>query len=188
MSRHPNEAHLALVAGGELSGWRRWRVTRHVAGCAECRRTVAEFSSVREEMRSMAEMPAVSWSTLAAEMRANIRLGLEAGECVPEHPPEHRGFSLRAAVACASLAMLLAVGFLIERPVPRAAESRSSEAVLETSGSGVQVREGSQAMMLLNASARDARDVQYQAGGSTMGARYVNAETGQVTINNVYVQ
>jgi hypothetical protein len=188
MSRHPSESNLALAAGGELGGWRQWRVARHVAKCAECRTAVAEFSSFREDMRSTAEMPEVSWNALAVEMRANIRLGLEAGECVPERAPEHRGFSLRAAVACASLAMLLAVGFLIERPVPRAGEIKSAEAVLETSGSGIQVREGSQAMMLLNASARDAREVQYQAGGSTMGARYVNAETGQVTINNVYVQ
>lgn len=185
MSRHPSEANLALVAGGELSAWRRWSVARHVAGCAECRHEVEEFSSLRDELHVMAEMPEVSWGTLAAEMRANIRLGLEAGECVPEQPAAHHGFSLRAAVACASLAMLLAVGFLIERPVPRAVESNPAEAVLETNGSGIQVREGSQAMMLLNASARD---VQYQAGGSTMGARYVNADTGQVTINNVYVQ
>lgn len=185
MSKHPSEADLALVAGGEWTGWRRWRVTRHLAGCAECRREVAEFSSLREEVRVMAEMPEVSWGSLAAEMRANIRVGLEAGECVPERAASHHGFSLRAAVACASLVMLLAVGFLIERPVPRAAEDRPAEAVLETSGSGIQVREGSQAMMLLNASARD---VQYQAGGSAMGARYVNADTGQVTINNVYVQ
>lgn len=184
MSKHPSEADLALVAGGELTLWRRWSVARHLAECAECRREVAEFSSLREEVRMMAEMPEVPWGSLAAEMRANIRVGLEAGECVPERP-ESRGFSLRAAVACASLVMLLAVGFLIERPVPRAAEDRPAEAVLETNGSGIQVREGSQAMMLLNASARD---VQYQAGGSTMGARYVNADTGQVTINNVYVQ
>jgi anti-sigma factor ChrR (cupin superfamily) len=80
MSKHPSEANLALLAGGELRGWRRWNVARHVAGCAECRREVAEFSSVREEVRVMAEMPEVSWSSLAAEMRANIRVGLEAGE------------------------------------------------------------------------------------------------------------
>jgi len=188
MNRHPSEANLALAAGGELSGWRRWRLARHLAGCVECQRAVTEFSALREEVRGMAEAPEVPWGALAAEMRANIRVGLEAGECVPEPPESHHGFSLRAAVACASLVMLLAVGLLIERPVPHAAESTPGEAVLETNGSGIQVREGSQAMMLLNASARDVRDVQYQAGGSAMGARYVNADTGQVTINNVYVQ
>jgi hypothetical protein len=37
--------------------------------------------------------------------------------------------------------------------------------------------------MLLNTRARD---VNYQATGSTMRARYVDAETGYVTVNNVY--
>ncbi|HUI78443.1 MAG TPA: hypothetical protein VLY24_11010 [Bryobacteraceae bacterium] len=185
MSRHPSEANLALLAGGELSRWRQWSVARHVAGCAECRREVAEFTGLREEVHVMAETPEVSWNSLAAEMRANIRLGLEAGECVTERPAVHGVFSLRAMVACGSLAMLLAVGFLIEQPAPRTTESKAAEAVLETNGSGIQVTEGSQSMMLLNASSRD---VQYQAGGSTMGARYVNSDTGQVTINNVYVQ
>jgi len=185
MSKHPSEVNLALAAGGELGRWQRWMVARHVAGCAECRRVVDEFGSVREAVRVAVETPEVAWNSLAAEMRANIRLGLEAGECVTQRPAAHGAFSLRALVACASLAMLLTVGFLIERPVPRAAESKAAEPVLETSGSGIQVTEGSQSMMLLNASSGN---VQYQAGGSTMGARYVNSDTGQVTINNVYVQ
>ncbi len=185
MSKHPSETNLALLAGGELSGWRRWSAARHVAECDQCQREVAEFSSLREEVRATAEMPQVSWNSLAAEMRANIRLGLEAGECVTERPAARSIFSLRALVACGSLAMLLAVGFLIEQPAPRRTESKSADAVLETSGAGIQVTEGSQSMMLLNVGSRD---VQYQAGGSTMGARYVNSDTGQVTINNVYVQ
>ena len=40
-------------------------------------------------------------------------------------------------------------------------------------------------MMLLNPRART---VDYQASGSAMGARYVDSDTGQVTINNVYVE
>jgi hypothetical protein len=185
MAKHPSEANLALLAGGELSRWRQWNVARHVAGCERCQREVAEFSGLRERVHVMAEMPEVSWNSLATEMRANIRLGLEAGECVTERSAVHGAFSLRALVACGSLAMLLVVGFLIEQPAPRATKPKAAEAVLETSGSGIQVTEGSQSMMLLNASSRD---VQYQAGGSAMGASYVNSDTGQVTINNVYVQ
>jgi hypothetical protein len=185
MSRHPSEGNLALLAGGELSPWRQWSVARHVAACEQCQREVAEFSGLREEVHTMAAAPEVSWYSLATEMRANIRLGLEAGECVTERSAGRGVLSLRAMVACGSLAMLLVVGFLIEQPTPRAREPKSAEAVLETSGSGIQVTEGSQSMMLLNTSSRD---VQYQAGGSAMGARYVNSDTGQVTINNVYVQ
>jgi anti-sigma factor RsiW len=187
MTKHPSEANLALYAGGELSRWRRWSVERHVAECAACRDAIAQFSALREQTRAMAELPDVDWDSLAAEMRANIRLGLEAGECVAERSsPQHLGFSLRGVAACASLAMLLVVSFLIERPAPRVAELKTDEAaVIETSGSGIQVKEGGRAMMLLNARART---VEYQASGSAMGARYVDSDTGQVTINNVYVQ
>ena len=84
-----------------------------------------------------------------------------------------------------SLAALLVVSLFLERPAPRAAEVAASEPVLQTSGSGIQVTEGDQVMMLLNTRGRD---VNYQATGSTMRARYVDAETGYVTVNNVYVQ
>ncbi len=186
MSKHPSEANLALFAGGELSRWRRWSVERHVDECAACRTVISEFAALREQTRGMAELPDVAWDSMASEMRANIRLGLEAGECVTEHPKQHLGFSLRGVAACASLAMLLVVGVLIERPSPRVAQLKADEAaVIETSGSGIQVMEGGRAMMLLNARAHA---VDYQASGSAMGARYVDSDTGQVTINNVYVQ
>jgi anti-sigma factor RsiW len=186
MNKHASEADLALLAGGELSRWRRWKVERHVADCGQCRSTVAEFGAAREQARGMAELPDVAWDSMAAEMRANIRLGLEAGECVNVRLSRRAGFTLRGVAACASLAMLLVVSFLIERPTPRAMETKSDDAaVIETSRSGIQVKEGAGAMMLLNARART---VDYQASGSGMGARYVDSDTGQVTINNVYVE
>jgi hypothetical protein len=102
----------------------------------------------------------------------------------------------RALAACASLAALLVVSLLIERPArPVAVALQPSEmAVLQTSGSGIQVTEGEQTMMLLNERAHgsgtkgDGKDVNYLATGSALRARYVDAETGYVTINNVYVQ
>lgn len=195
MSRHPSEASLALYAGGELSRWRRWRIERHVATCAECRRDVSDFSSLRAETQALAELPEVSWAPMAAEMRANIRLGLEAGECVTLRPAAITRFNWRALAACASLAALLAVSFLIERPARPVADFKPSEvAVLETSGSGIQVTEGEQTMMLLDERARRSgtkdggKDVNYLATGGALRARYVDAETGYVTINNVYVQ
>jgi len=195
MSRHPSEASLALYAGGELSRWRRWRIERHVAVCAECRRDVSAFSALREDTRDLAELPEVSWEPMAAEMRANIRLGLEAGECVTPHPAAIVRLNWRALAACASLAALLVVSLLIERPArPVAALEPSEMAVLQTSGSGIQVTEGEQTMMLLNERAHgsgtkgDGKDVNYLATGSALRARYVDAETGYVTINNVYAQ
>ena len=61
-------------------------------------------------------------------------------------------------------------------------------AFLESSGSGIQVKSGDQSIILLNTRARNARDVNYLASGNAMRARYVDTETGYVTINNVYAQ
>ena len=180
---HPSEANLALFAGGELGSFQRWHVARHVAACGECRREVSEFSALRDGAAALSELPEVAWGSLTAEMKANIRLGLEAGECVTRRSLPRVIFSARALAACVSLAALLVVSLFLERPAPRAAEIATSEPVLESSGSGIQVTEGDQAMMLLNTRARD---VNYQATGSTMRARYVDAETGYVTVNNVY--
>jgi anti-sigma factor RsiW len=186
MTRHPSEAMLALFAGGDLGSLGRWRVERHVAACAECRREVSEFSELRAAVPAMMEPPEISWTKLAVEMKANIRLGIEAGECVSGGRSEGSGiFSVRALAVCGSLALLLAA-FLLERPIPRVEPMKASEAAfLESSGSGIQVKTGDQAIMLLNTRARD---VNYLATGHAMRARYVDTETGYVTINNVYAQ
>ncbi|HKW98909.1 MAG TPA: hypothetical protein VJN43_14315 [Bryobacteraceae bacterium] len=185
MSRHPSENLLALYAGGELGRFDAWRVGRHVAGCAECERDVTEFSALRSEVASATDTPAVNWGRLAVEMKANIRLGLEAGACVEKPEPVRIAFSPRALAACASL-LLLVAAFLLERPTPRATEVKTpGTAVLEATGMGIQVKEGEQTLMLLN---HGARDIHYSATGDAMRARYVDPDTGYVTINNVYVQ
>ncbi|MBZ5595021.1 MAG: zf-HC2 domain-containing protein [Acidobacteriia bacterium] len=185
MVKHPSEADLALFSGGELGRWRRWRVERHAAECEECRRDISDFSALRMESAALASLPEVSWDQLAAEMKANIRLGLEAGECVDVHLAPRTVFSPRALAACLSLAALLVASVFLERPAPRVADLKPSEPVLETSVAGIQFREGNQSIMLLN---RGARDINYMATGSAMRQSYVDAETGQVTVNNVYVQ
>ena len=101
MIKHPNESNLALFAGGELGSLRRWSIARHVAACAECRREVSEFSALRDEAAELSELPEVSWGSLTAEMKANIRLGLEAGECVtPRSLPRIASASASSQLVC----------------------------------------------------------------------------------------
>lgn len=188
MIKHPSEPDLALFAGGELRRWSRWRVERHAAECEDCRRDISDFSALRMESGALAKLPEVSWDQLAGEMKANIRLGLEAGECVNAHPEPRMVFSPRALAACLSLAALLVASVFLERPAPRVADVQTPEAVLETSGPGIQFREGAQGIVLLNRRARDVRGVNYSATGDTVRESYVDAETGLVTINNVYVE
>ena len=136
MTRHPSEASLALFAGGELGRWRRWKMERHLEDCAECRREVSEFSALRAGTAALNELPEVAWDRLAAEMRANIRVGLEAGECVTERPAARiLIFSPRALAACVSLVALLAASVFLERPAPRVAETRTSEPVMSSNSS-----------------------------------------------------
>jgi anti-sigma factor RsiW len=80
--KHPNQATLALEAGGELGLFARWKTERHLSRCDRCRDEVAQYERLREVLPELAEMPGVPWTKLAAEMKANIRLGIAAGECV----------------------------------------------------------------------------------------------------------
>ena len=82
VSKHPSEANLALFGGGELSGWQRWSVERHVDGCAACRGTISEFSALREKRAGWRKCPMSRGILWRRRCSANIRLGLEAGECV----------------------------------------------------------------------------------------------------------
>src|SRR5665213_385258 len=81
---HPLQSDLALYSSGDLPLWRRQLLRLHVSGCDHCRSWVEAFAADRESLSALAaEMPAgVNWDRLAAEMAANVRVGLEAGECV----------------------------------------------------------------------------------------------------------
>ena len=60
--------------------------------------------------------------------------------------------------------------------------------VVQTTDGGIQVRDGGHALRLLHAKAED-RDVTYTVGAQgSMRARYVDPDTGNVTINNVYAE
>lgn len=185
--KHPNQATLALHAGGDLGLFARWKVNRHLACCESCRDEVSEFEALREILPDLKEIPEVPWGRLAAEMKANIRLGLEAGECVRSGEPPLRDHPLftgtRTAVALASVMALLVTGLMLERPVPVSADDGS---VVQATANGIQVRRGTQALRIMNNGAVNVTYSPDAQGG--MRARYVDPETGYVTINNVYAE
>jgi hypothetical protein len=186
--KHPNQATLALHAGGDLTFLARWRTERHLSGCERCRDAMAAFAGTLDIVPELGEIPELPWNRMAAEMKANIRLGLSAGECVRpgEAPLRHSLFSgARMAVALASVAALLVTGFVLEHPVPRTV-SRNEGVVVQSTTNGIQVREGGQALRLLHGSAQN---VTYSVGAQgSIRARYVDPDTGYVTINNVYAE
>jgi len=185
--KHPNQATLALQAGGDLGFFARWRTERHLSKCDRCRDEVDAFAAAREVTPELAEIPEIPWNRLAAEMRANIRLGLEAGECVRAGNPPLRQTPLftgaRAIVALASVVALLVTGIVLEFPTPtRTVAVDEDGMVVQATGNGIQVRKGGQSLQLMN----PGKHVIYSSDAQgSMRARSVDPDTGYVTINNV---
>lgn len=183
--KHPNQAALALYAGGDLGAWARWRVQRHVAKCEPCGEEIASFEAMRAMVTDLSEIPDIAWNRLAAEMKANVRLGLAAGECVRSSEPPLRERPLftgfRTVVAFASIAILLATGLVLQSPTPAMADTGVGKIP-----NGIEAVGDGGAFRLMNTGAAGVT-FSVSAQGS-MGARYVDPKTGYVTINNVYAE
>lgn len=202
--KHPAEIELALYAGGELPFWRNWSLAVHVRKCESCRRNARLFAADRKQLLSLDEnLPSeVKWDRLAQEMTGNIRVGLAAGECVTPIVQKHRRLHWRPALTVAAVASLVVGAWVLNMPpsetqalgrVARALWTGTSvrpvEAagpIVESTASGLQVKENGSAMTLMNPGSQPVA-VTVSMGGSVR-ARYVDADTAQVTITNVYLQ
>ncbi|MBK9170384.1 MAG: hypothetical protein IPM24_23380 [Bryobacterales bacterium] len=187
MSRHPSEAQLALWAGGELNWVSRFRVGRHLKACDRCMALADEFTAARDQARELQSLPdgmsEAEWQRLAMDMEANIRLGLAAGACVALPAPHVRP-RRRLALAYAALAALAAVGiWSIHNPAPQELAPAPSVSVVED---GIAVHAGSLTLGLLH---EPGAEVEYSANAwGSVAARYVDADSGMVTIQNVALE
>jgi hypothetical protein len=219
MKRHATETDLALAATGDLSPWRSALVRFHVARCAQCRETVDAFRRDRERLRQEASRmpPGLNWERLAAEMAANIRVGLEAGECVAPRRSKravwtegllsfrHVSFGWKIAGALTAAIALVALALWLNFPASdQAALGKAMSQLLRGRGA-LEGKAGDDAGPVAEASPTgielrenggalrisqgDLRpvNVSVSAQGSA-SARYVDADTGQVVITSVYVQ
>ena len=188
--KHPAQATLALLAGGDLGLFARWRVARHVARCESCRDEVAAFEAAREIAGDLSEIPELQWNRLAAEMKANIRLGLAAGECVRASDPPLHSTPLftraRAAVAFASIIALCATSLILQRPsLPVLAEHGP---VVQATSDGIQLRNGDHAFRLRTIAVDPQAQIIYTSDApGAIGVRTVDPKTDFVTINRVSV-
>ena len=116
-------------------------------------------------------------------MKVNIRLGLAAGDALLREAVPFAW--TRAAVAFASVAVVLAAGLALQHASPRMGKAGFQGVELQTTANGgIQVREGNGALGLLD---NGAKDVNYTAGAQgSMRAQNVDPETGHVTVTNVY--
>jgi hypothetical protein len=185
--KHPANFQLALYAGGDLDFWDRWRVKRHISECDCCEREIHSLQSASAELRNEgAEMPeGLNWDRLSAEMAANIHLGLEAGECVGTRAAKQRHTYWRAAAVMAGTTFLL-IGAWWLNPMPKKQQHviRAAGIEIRTTSSGIELNENGNALTLLHT--RGGQKPIIISVPGTLRARYVDNETGQVTINNVY--
>jgi hypothetical protein len=181
--KHPSEMDLAVFAGGECSFVSKFLITRHVRACPQCTTMASQYQVLRGALANQAP-PELDWSRLEPEMRANIRLGLEAGECV-RLAPGAKTRHARLAVAFASLMVLAGAGILLRNPaLHQTPVVKAAGPVLESSGAGLELRNGTSSMTLMNRTGSVA-DQTVSAQGE-IRARYVDG--GSVTINNVYLE
>jgi hypothetical protein len=126
-------------------------------------------------------------------MKANIRLGLAAGECVGPEPRALDRFGWKPALAMASLVLVVMSGWLLQSPQPQienaknGAAARDQRLVLHSTSDGIQLQQGKDRAFTVLYRAKEPALLSVNTDGSVQ-ARYVDSYTGQVTITNVYTE
>jgi hypothetical protein len=207
MKQHVKETDLALYASGDVRLWQRAAVYLHVRQCESCRERLEEFRSDARALREGAgALPeGLDWARLSAEMTANVRVGLAAGECVAPRGKRTRKSipDLWRPVAMASfvtamLAVLLVGGWWLNMPAQdartlnqamrsiwqgRTPISGERGAVIEATSEGIELRNGGGSLGVSQDSAQLVNTSVSTQGSAS--AHYVDQDTGQVTVTSV---
>lgn len=187
---HPAKTDLALFAGGDLGLIERWRLRRHVSSCRACSLEADAFRAASAELRAQPpELPArLNWDRLAAEMVANIHVGIEAAECIPPVRRTARSSGWRAAAVMAAMSAAVVCAWLLN-PEPRRPDRAMTAPRIEmrNTSTGLELNENGNALVLLHGRGREAHRPIITSAPGTLRARYVD-DSGQMTINNVYAE
>jgi hypothetical protein len=209
MTRHVKEIDLALFVSGDLRLIRSAPLRLHLAGCEDCRARLETYRFDRRRLKDdAAELPpGLDWNRLSAEMTANIRVGLAAGECVAPRTRKQGAWmgnwswGWRPAAAAAGIAMLLSAAWWLNTPsadtasLARALHGlvngrpniviEESGPVVEVTARGPELRENGNTLVMSQGATQPV-SVNVSAQG-TASARYID-DAGQITITGVYVQ
>jgi hypothetical protein len=179
---------LALYAGGDVSVLDGWRLRAHVRSCPDCRTEVARFQDATGTLRDRAcALPErLDWERMAAEMTANIHVGLEAGQCVNHVYHEPARVSWRAAAVMAGLSVVVGAAWWLNPAVRPAPTLRGPQVLIRTTSAGLELNENGNSMVLLHGRGGQMQHPIIVSSPGTLRARYVDADTDQITINNVY--
>jgi hypothetical protein len=189
--KHPGTADLALFAGADLGFRERWRVGRHLRTCRECHAEVEAFRSAAVDLRLETEVlpPGLKWDRLAAEMTANIHVGLEAADCVAPLRPRLAWAGWRGAAVVAAMSILVLVAYVLNPPPRRAEHAFAAPRIeMRNTSTGLELNENGSALVLLHGRGVQSQRPMILSSPGSLRARFVDNETGQITINNVYAE
>jgi len=182
--KHPGEADLALFAGGELGPLARWRIEGHLHACGECRQAVGEFFELRSRVMDLAELPQMDWNGLAAQIQRRVE---QQRRMSSSFAPARRAWRPAWAPALAVL-LMLAAGAYITRRYRAPEPPLSGAASLNASAGAVELRLGDRQVLTLTNDAQAESQVNWRVSAGAVSARYLDADTGNITVNNVYTQ
>ena len=199
---HPGAAILALYSSRDLPRRDMWRLRRHVNRCEECEQKIADYLTAKSELKKEARTETLTafeaiadWSVLEREMIGNIAVGVAAARAI-DKVRRGRSFLIRGAVF-AALTLLFVLGWISHIPgdetehlfsslkqVVSADRGAINSPLLKTTPDGIAVRAQGATLTIIHPPTA----VVAVSGPESVSARYVDDETGQVTIAKVYAQ
>jgi hypothetical protein len=201
---HPQIEELALFSRGDLPATRRLLINAHVRTCPSCETEVEHFQAVAAAFKKEAAAQMLTsleatadWARLEREMTGNIKVGIAAAECI-DKGAGRRFHGRRVWMFAGALCLIFLLGWLIN--VPREDSDRilaalrrgvnrpqiAQSTILQTTPRGVSVQSQGARLTLLHP--ESVKATFSFTGYSSVGIRYIDDETGQVTITNVYGQ
>ena len=201
-SAHPAPELLALYSRGDLGLFTRLRVKAHVLECASCEQQIASFGLAFGELKREAATETLTafeaiadWNRLEREMLGNIGVGVSAARCI-DKVGRTRSLLPRLSIV-AGLGVLFVAGWLTHIPAEQTRRLAATLShmvgaqrpvalsnVLQTTPTGIAVRSQGVTLTILHPPTA----MLSLSGNSSVEARYVDEDTGQVTITNVYGQ
>lgn len=191
----------ALYSRSDLPWTVRLKIKQHLRHCEECAGQVESFRAAATQLKQEAEANTLTgfeaiadWSRLEGEMIGNIAVGVAAARCVDGI--RHRGVVWWRAAFVLGLGALFVAGWVTHIPREETdhlllslrqwagMETASVGTVLRSSPESVVVRAQGATLSLMHPKSA----VVSISGASAIEARYVDEETGQVTITGVYGQ
>jgi hypothetical protein len=199
---HPSIQTLSLFARRDAPSITRLRVARHIRRCAECEQQVVLFRSATLELRREATAETLTgfeaiadWRQIEREMLGNIAVGVAAARCVDR--PRRGAVYLWRGAFLTGMAALFVAGWMTHIPKEETDHLTASlrrlvgveqqdamGTVVRTTPEGIAVRSQGTTLTILHPHSA----VVTVSGSSAVEARYVDEDTGQVTITTVYGQ